>query len=128
MTRCSPILLLLVFLYATSGCGSPDGPKRIPFSGTATLNGESLDAGSISVIPAEGHDGPAANGSIEDGEFSFDRETGPTAGSHTVKIQFIPEKDEWMRMQDAGETPQTVWEFAVDIPDEDSFSRDFKLE
>ncbi len=69
------------------GCGSQAGLQRIAVYGTVSRNGKSVQQGSISFLPAEGHTGPAANGAISGGEYSFSTENGPTAGPHRVVVR-----------------------------------------
>jgi len=73
--------LSLVVLW---GCG-PSGDRR-PLRGRVEIDGVAVEQGSISLLPAEGNPGPAANGVIVDGAYRFTTETGPRAGPHRVLI------------------------------------------
>jgi hypothetical protein len=120
--------LILVSISATAaGCGSDDGLARVAVSGTVKMAGENLPSGSISIVPDEGHTGPAANGSIEDGWFSFSSADGPVAGPHRFIVTFMPTKHELLKMRASGKDIQTSWEFPLTIPDEPSFEHDFTL-
>jgi len=50
------------------------------------IDGKAVERGSISLLPAAGNSGPAANGVIVDGAYRFTTETGPRAGPHRVLI------------------------------------------
>ena len=71
--RAAPCLLSVLLVI---GCGSESGLERIAVSGNVTHNGKSAGQGSISFLPAEGHTGPAANGVISGGSYSFSAENG----------------------------------------------------
>ncbi len=120
-------LLTLVSIVATAGCGSGDGLPRVAVSGTVKMAGKDLPDGSISIVPQEGHSGPAANGSVEDGWFSFSNADGPVAGPHRFTITHTPNKDELIKLRASGKEIQTSWEFELTIPEESSFEHDFTL-
>lgn len=124
------VLMLLPALSALSilvGCGSGDGLPRVAVSGTVKMGEDDLPAGSVSIVPNEEHKGPAANGTISDGMFSFSELDGPIAGPHVVTITFTPTKDELIRMRIDGREVQTSWEFPLTIPAEATFEHDFVL-
>jgi len=119
---------LLLAALACSGCADGgDGLRRVAVSGTISRDGAAIATGSIHMTPATGHSGPAANGAVVDGEFSIPADEGPSPGTYRAMIEYLPPKDEWMRLQAAGQVPQTMWEFDLRIPDEDSFEHDFEL-
>jgi len=73
---------LLVSLLAI-GCGS-SGPPRAAVQGNVTWEGESIETGTINFIPTG--DGPAATGSIQNGEYSLPKGSGPVIGECRVEI------------------------------------------
>jgi len=122
------VVVMLVSVSAIgAGCGSSDGLGRVAVSGTVKMAGKDLPEGSISIVPDEGHSGPAANGSIEDGWFSFSSADGPVAGPHRFTITFTPTKDELIKLRASGKEIQTSWEFLLTIPEESSFEHEFTL-
>ena len=137
--RHSPFLLAALLAV---GCGSQSGPQRIAVNGTVTRDGKKIEGGSISFLPAEGHSGPAANGVISGGEYSFSTETGPTAGPHRVLVRIAPPTKGDLAKQKspapkadsadpAGGKAKTAgrnrWEFEVSVSEESS-EQNFKLE
>lgn len=72
-----------LLLAALVGCGEP-GLQRVAVSGVVSLEGKPVDNATIIFTP-DGV-GLAAAASIENGKFSLTDEDGPTAGSHTVRI------------------------------------------
>ncbi|MEZ6124317.1 MAG: hypothetical protein R3C49_14255, partial [Planctomycetaceae bacterium] len=60
---CQPLILLV--LLTGWGCGSSDGPQRVPLHGVITAAEISGPlTGTISLQPVSGTSGPAANGMI----------------------------------------------------------------
>ncbi len=77
------VLLSLGTLATFSGC-SPAGPQRYPVSGTVTLDGKPVSQATIIFTPQE--QGLAAAAAIENGQFRFTAEDGPTAGVFSVRV------------------------------------------
>ena len=117
------------------GCGGGSGPQRVAVSGKVERSGQPMWGSSISFLPAEGHDGPAATANIEEGRYAFSRDNGPTAGPHRVLIR-INSPSGGMRAEIEGRQadrkslppPGGPWQFEVDVPAESSFQKDFTLE
>ena len=68
-----------------AGCGS-EGPKFVEVTGTVTLDGNPLKAGTVMFFPT---DGPASTGPIIDGKFrlySSGEQIGAVPGKHQVAI------------------------------------------
>ena len=86
--RSTGVCLLLALLIV--GCqGQSD---RLPVSGTIhDRDGEPLE-GSISFLPDGGTEGPAANGSVLNGEYRFDRTNGPVPGKYRVIVTPLVDK------------------------------------
>lgn len=75
------LTLTLLGLFLLCGCGDSDTVKRVPVSGTVTLDGEPLPEGEIVLRPANGP-GATDGGKIENGAFSFE----VTPGSKSIEI------------------------------------------
>ncbi len=75
---------LWLSLVVLSGCGS--STDRRPLHGRVEIDGVAVERGLISLLPAAGNSGPAANGVIVDGEYRFTTESGPYCGPHRVLI------------------------------------------
>ena len=71
-------------LVVVCGCGS--STDRRPLQGRVEIDGVAVERGSISLLPAAGNPGPAANAAIVDGEYRFTTESGPYGGPHRVLI------------------------------------------
>jgi len=115
------------------GC-SGGGPDRIPLRGTVQVGAQPLSTGSISLLPAVGHRGPAATTSIAEGRYEFTRENGPTAGPHRVIVQLSTADKAAMLSEASGRAPRpeppgkTRWELQVEVPDREPLEYDVKLE
>ena len=66
--------LTLVALLGVIGCGRDSAKSRV--TGEVTLDGETVDEGSISFVPSDGQ-APTAGGLIEDGKYSVTMAPGP---------------------------------------------------
>jgi hypothetical protein len=69
---------------------------RRPLHGRVQVDGVGVAHGSISFLPTAGNSGPAANGSIVNGEYNFTKESGPRGGPHRVLIDIdsLPGQDD----------------------------------
>jgi hypothetical protein len=87
-----------------TGCGgkSYSGDQRFPLSGAATLDGQPIDLGSLSLIPA-GDDGRASGGVITDGKYNVPEENGPTAGKYRVELHWLKRTGKQLRDAESGE-------------------------
>lgn len=83
MQRFLPACLLLCCL----GCGKSDGLDRAAVTGKVTLNDTPVAAGSITFYPTGATKGPAAGGTIENGQYSIAIAQGPIVGSNRVEIR-----------------------------------------
>jgi hypothetical protein len=68
------------------GCGQA-GPERATVSGTVTLDGVPVAAGSINFIPTEGTTGPSAGGTIKDGQYHVAKVKGVIVGRNRVELR-----------------------------------------
>lgn len=85
---------LLVGMLAGCG-GAPDGPKRIPVTGTVKREGHLVDAGSIIFRPPQGAGGldVSAATEIKEGKYAFTEQDGPPPGKYKVEIVAFPNYD-----------------------------------
>jgi hypothetical protein len=68
-----------------AGCGGGRGSV----SGTVKVDGQPVDAGDITFVPADGSkDSRAVGASITDGRYEIDAERGLVAGSYKVQINW----------------------------------------
>src|SRR5690606_8439845 len=87
-------------IFLLCGCGESDTLKRVPVSGTVTLDGEPLPKGEIVFRPASGA-GTTDGGQIENGSFSIE----VTPGSKSVEItawREIPGSHEQLESGESG--------------------------
>jgi hypothetical protein len=111
-----------------SGC-SKSATARLPVHGTVSFaNGAKL-SGSITFVPAAGHAGPAATTTLADGDYQFDRDTGPTAGPHQVIVRRILSKSAALSargkkptepLPPAESAQKLEWALAVDLSESDA--------
>ncbi len=134
-TSLARTILCLASLLPLVGCGGGSGPERVAVEGKVERSGEPMWGSSISFLPADGNDGPAATANIEDGHYAFTRDNGPVAGPHRVLIR-INSQSGGLRAEIEGRqadrkappAPGGPWQFDMDIPEESSYQKDFTLE
>ena len=74
------------FLLAPAlGCGG--GADRAQVSGSVRVDGQPLESGSISFLPAAGTQGPTAGAEIKQGTYSVAAESGLAPGKYSVQIK-----------------------------------------
>jgi hypothetical protein len=95
---------LCLLLLVSAGCGRADykGPQRFPLSGSVTYDGEPIDFGSISFLPADGGQ-RVSGGLIENGKYSVPEAQGANAGKHRVEIRWNKKTGKQKRDPDSGE-------------------------
>ena len=76
--------LSLAALLGLSACGDA-GPSRQPVSGTITLDGKPLAAGTVVFAPLDGL--TAATAEVRDGAYRIDRSAGPAPGRYQVEVR-----------------------------------------
>ncbi len=84
--RCT---LLAAMATILAGCNaSSDGPPRYQVSGTATLNGQPIPVGEVSLTPDtdKGNSGPGSVARIVDGKYQTESGMGVVGGPYTVSI------------------------------------------
>lgn len=79
-----PYLLTALCVITITACDSPR--TRQPITGAVKVDGQAVERGSITLLPDQGHRGPAASSAIADGKYQFTSENGPTPGKHRVII------------------------------------------
>lgn len=83
------LLILVPLVLPLGGCGRGyDGPKRYPLSGKVSYDGEPIDMGTISFIPADGAHLRISGGQIVNGAYSVLEEKGANAGKYRVEIRW----------------------------------------
>ena len=83
------LLLLVPVLLSLAGCARGyDGPERYPLAGKVSYDGEPVDAGTISFLPADGANLRISGGEIVDGAYSVPEEKGANAGKYRVEIRW----------------------------------------
>ena len=109
------------------GCG-PGGPTRIALSGKVTQGGAPVATGAISLVPASGHRGVAANTAIQQGRYQFSPQDGPGPGPYKVTVLVSFSKDELLKRRQSDKAPQTQWEFEIKVPESGKPTENFQLE
>jgi hypothetical protein len=79
-------LLALGLIAVVIGCG-PATPERASVSGKVTLDGQAIEQGSISFLPAEGNAGPSAGGVIANGRYDIEKKDGPILGKTRIELR-----------------------------------------
>jgi len=120
-------LVLACVALGLTGCGG-EISKRVALSGKVTQAEQPVKQGAISLVPAEGHRGPAANTAITDGRYQFNSEDGPEPGPYKVTVMISFTKDELMKRRDEVPAPRTQWDFEIKVPESGSPTEDFRLE
>jgi hypothetical protein len=119
-SRFRPIYALVLGVLLCIGCEGQS--NRLPLGGTVTdRDGEPLE-GSISFLPDAGTEGPAANASVLNGEYRFDRANGPVAGKYRVIVSPLVDKAD---VDDQASTIE-VATFQAEVT-RDQLTRDFEL-
>lgn len=123
-------LLLIICSLLLAGCGGSGKSQRIEVQGKVELGGKPAPPATITFSPAQGHTGPAANGSLApDGKYHLSSEDGPFAGPHQVLIKLLPTKFSAPKTSNAdGSATKSEWKFEVVIPDKGPFEKNFVLD
>ena len=127
LTKLRTFTLTIVWGLSLAGCGGNDGPIRVPLQGMVTSTDIRTHLkGTIALLPTGETRGPAANGLVVNGIYSFTEERGPVPGQHRVLIDVEPPRG---KMVDAGEQAALQWkfEFQTTVPSEPPFTADFQL-
>lgn len=70
-----------------AGCSGGDGLPRAAVSGSVTLDGSPLAAGTIRFVPLEDTPGQKTSVQITDGAFAAEAMHGPCVGAHRIEIE-----------------------------------------
>jgi len=81
-----PIPAGLLLGAVLAGCGGSTGPQRASVHGKVTFDGMPVESGTIVLLPANSK-GPSSGGSIQKGEFTLPKESGPLPGEYRVEIR-----------------------------------------
>ncbi len=86
------------------GCDQQEysGPERFPLSGEVTYDGEPVDVGSISFLPA-GNNQRVSGGYIENGKYSVPEAQGANAGKYRIEIRWQKLTGKKVRSPQSGE-------------------------
>ena len=96
--RSKQLAIMVVALFTLTGCGSRSKVERLAIHGLVVIDGELVQQGSISFLPTKGTSGPAANTSINSGQYRFSTRTGPVVGTHEVLISIAPPDPKSVKM------------------------------
>lgn len=100
-------LACLALCAALAGCGPQySGQKQFPLAGQVTFDGEPIDLGSISFIPAGGDSTGqtrASGGVITDGKYNIPEEQGASAGTYRVEIHWLRRTGKQLLDAESGE-------------------------
>ena len=80
---CKWMSVLLVL--ASIGCGFGDSEGKLGVSGTILVDGQPLEAGTISFAPEQGQGGPAS-AMFSNGQYKIEAKKGLMPGKYVVKI------------------------------------------
>ena len=122
-----------------AGCSKQDypGPLRIPLSGKVSYDGEPVDVGSISFLPASGGEQRVSGGYIADGAYDVPEAQGANLGKYRIEIRWQKLTGKMVREAQTGEMVEqrkeglppkfnTNSELTVDVT-EDRTTYDFEL-
>jgi hypothetical protein len=104
MSKLTSTFCCLGLCALLAGCGSSknSGDKRYPLAGEVTFEGQPIDLGSISFIPA-GDKGRTSGGVITDGKYAVPEEKGANAGTYRVEIHWLKRTGKQLRDPESGE-------------------------
>ncbi len=105
MKPLSRALTPLVVLGMLAGCGSREyeGKQRIALKGKVTVDGEPMDAGTISFIPLDTQNNRPSGGSILGGVYDVPEPMGANEGSYKVEIHWQKPTGKKMKAIDSDE-------------------------
>jgi hypothetical protein len=106
------VLGLLAATAGSGGCGPTDEFQHVGVSGKVTLGGKPMTGGTITFVPLAS--GPAAYGTITDGQYTIARREGPGPGSYRVEISRI--QSTGRRVPDSEYPGKTVEETKNAVP------------
>jgi hypothetical protein len=97
------MLLPLILVLGLPGCGKRgyEGDQRYPLTGLVTVNGEPMDMGTISFIPADSGD-RVSGGPVENGRFETSEGMGANAGTYRVEIVWYRKTGKQVRAETDG--------------------------
>jgi hypothetical protein len=97
--------------------------------GKVTLDGAPVTSGSISLLPARNTEGPAANGSINQGEYRFDLSNCPVAGDYQVLVMQAEQESPRGKAESINKPGprRREWQLKMQIPSAKAFEHDIVL-
>jgi hypothetical protein len=104
MSKSTSIFCCLGLCAVLVGCSSSkySGEQRYPLTGEVTFDGQPVDLGSITFIPAE-RKGRPSGGVIENGKYEVPEEKGANAGKHRVEIRWLKRTGRQLKDPESGE-------------------------
>ncbi len=102
MLRITALFLGLTSTLLLTGCG--DGGKA-RMQGTVTFDGQPIEEGSISFLPADGTDSRKASAAILKGVYDIPADRAPTAGKFKVEITWMKRTGNKIASADPGMAP-----------------------
>jgi hypothetical protein len=138
MSKLTSTICCLGLCAVLAGCGGSkySGAKRYPLAGEVTFEGQPVDLGSITFLPADGKGRPSG-GVIENGKYEVPEEKGANAGTFHVEIHWLKRTGKKLKDAESGEMYderkeaipdkfQTNSELTVEVPLPQN-RHDFKL-
>jgi len=110
--------VLLLFLFVLASCVSCSGGSVSSVSGTITVDGAPVDAGTISMRPVGAKAGGPAGGTIDNGKFVVAARDGIKAGKYTVIVQASKKTGRKIKDPQKGEVEQLASLTLADSPKE----------
>jgi hypothetical protein len=78
-----------VSLCCVTGCNRGyEGDRRFPLSGTVRVDGQPIDAGTISFIPTDHRQQKVSGGPISNGVYSVEELSGANGGQYRIEIHW----------------------------------------
>lgn len=99
MLRFPAIVLLLTACIVTVGCGDS---AKARVKGNVTFNGDPVEEGSISFLPAEDTQSRKASAAILNGVFDIPADRAPTPGKFKVEISWFKKTGNKIASADPG--------------------------
>ena len=120
-------LLMAAVAGATTGCSKREyeGEQRFPLKGKVTVDGQPIDAGTISFIGADPEKQRPSGGSILGGVYEVSEAMGANAGSYRVEIHWQKPTGKSIRAIDSDEMVQ---QRAEGLPDKYHRNTELKAE